>query len=348
MKIGILFFLGLGNAVMFLPALTALRRAYPDASITLLIRDPLVSQLLSAYDDDLKFRMFKRSGRFVGRWFQRVRLLFAIRWMKFDVLLSTTHVLDRENRIVGLSKAKKKYGIQTGSEAHDLVFDAVAPASDMVHEVGRYNSLVSLAGVVSQPEMPALDISSDKRKAAEILIPRGDGDLNIAVHAGSGSALAYKRWGAQNFSDLIDSIDDRLNCHFYLFGGPDEVKLALEVADSARTSCTVLAGETDLMTTIACLDRCDLLISNDSGVSHLADTVSLRSVTLFGPTSEFKNRPQTEGSLIVRAESSICVPERENICDVCAPKYKANGETPECLRMLGVGQVTSAVVNLVQ
>ena len=224
----------------------------------------------------------------------------------------------------------------------------MGPGKVVIHEVQRYRELVRLAGAESDQPMPVLEIPSASLQTAEQLIPRDESKIPIAVHPGSGSPLAYKRWGADNFANLIDRLAANLDCRFYLFGGPEEIDLAREIARRTEVECAVLAGETDLMTTIACLSRCDVLVSNDSGVSHLADTVNLKGVTLFGPTSEFKNRPTTEGSVIVRADVSMCAPERENICEVCAPAYLKNGAVPRCLNDLSVERVSDVVLDLIR
>ena len=128
-----------------------------------------------------------------------------------------------------------------------------------------------------------------------------------------------------------------------MFGGPEEEDLAREVMQISAAKSTVLAGKTNLMETLACLQRCEFLISNDSGVSHLADVVELKTITLFGPTSEHKNRPSTEGSVVVRSDSSECAAARENICDICEPRYISRREVPMCLQSLTLDQVVDAV-----
>ncbi|MBN4064976.1 glycosyltransferase family 9 protein, partial [Dehalococcoides mccartyi] len=313
----------------------------------LITRDPLVNQLLSAYDSELKFKLFRYSGSFFGRWVKRLRLMLTLKFSKFDVLISTTHAADKEHLMVRASRAKKRFGIQTNIDAHDVSFDEVAPASRMIHEVERYNSLVELAGAAPDSAMPGLEIPTDAQVLATELIPEHSERICIAIHAGSGSFMVYKRWDIQNFAKLMDVLASRLNCQFFLFGGPDEIDLANSLASLVGSECVVLAGQTDLMTTIACLAKCDLLVSNDSGVSHLADVVSLKSVTVYGPTSEFKNRPTTAGSLTVRSESSYCEAERENICESCSPGYLASGEQPWCLNNLSVERVTDSVMKLV-
>ena len=346
MKIGILFFLGLGNAVMFLPAIAALRRAHPSASITLYIRDPLVEVLLSSYDLDLNFKLFQRPESRLWRWLQRVRLLVTLKWVKVDILLSTIQAEGRERVMVKTARATKKFGIEMLMTEHDSLFDELSGSGDTVHESDRYQSLVALAGADASRDVPSLVIPPSARKIASELVPDSEGIRRIGIHSGSGGDLAYKRWSADKFAKLLEEISAKYRCEFYLFGGPEEEELARDLAKISQADCTILAGKTDLMGTLACLERCDFLISNDSGVSHLADVVGLKTVTLFGPTSEYKNRPTTEGSVIVRSDSTECAATRENICDVCEPRYLSGGEVPMCLQSLTVARVIGAVEEL--
>ena len=99
-----------------------------------------------------------------------------------------------------------------------------------------------------------------------------------------GARHATKRWPAERFAELARRLVLERSAHVVLLGGPDDAALCSQIESLAGVPLLRADGATDLATTVATLDRCRVVVSNDSAVMHLARGRRIPVVAIFGST----------------------------------------------------------------
>jgi heptosyltransferase-2 len=156
------------------------------------------------------------------------------------------------------------------------------------HEVERNLHLLTALGVhgVSPASRLRLRITAVARqKAAAYFVRSGITSEDVVVGLIPGSQWGTKRWPAERFAALIDHLAGTQALRCVLIGGPQD----RSIAQAIRARCTVpvldLIGQTTLQELPACLERCTVVVSNDTGPMHIAAAVGRPIVALFGPTT---------------------------------------------------------------
>ncbi len=117
-----------------------------------------------------------------------------------------------------------------------------------------------------------------------------------------------KQWPLQRFAATAEKVRMRMDCEWYLFGGPNEVEDGRKLQGMTDGSCVNLVGETTMAQLMSRLRECHLLLTNDTGTMHLADFLGVPTVAIFGSTDPVKTGPSGEGHRIMRrhVECSPC------------------------------------------
>ncbi|MEV4656218.1 glycosyltransferase family 9 protein [Micromonospora sp. NPDC049301] len=246
--------LGVGDLVTAVPALRALRAAYPGRELALAAPAwlaPLVD-LVGGVD-----RLVDTAGLDRPLWpgpAPEVAVNLHGRGPQSHRLLAAT----RPGRL--LAFANTDAGVTDGPRW----------AADE-HEVDRWCRLLSWY------EIPADRADLGLRRPGPARLPTGATVLH------PGSKIPAKRWPAERFAALARALTDRGH-RVLLTGSADERALAARVADAAGLPPTaVLAGRTDLGALAALVATARLVVSGDTGVAHLATGFGTASVVLFGP-----------------------------------------------------------------
>jgi ADP-heptose:LPS heptosyltransferase len=146
----------------------------------------------------------------------------------------------------------------------------------------------------------------------------------------------------ERFAALLQRLAAVCREPFVLLGSAEEQPLATIVAQAVPERCVDLAGKLDLLETAAVLQRCRCVVTNDSGLAHLAEAVGRPVVALFGPTSpSFGYAPYRPGSQLVYRPPR-CSPCSKNGSRPC---YRP---THECMLNIGVDDVLAGVLPLVR
>lgn len=280
MKVLVCLRYGIGDLVMELPALGALRSALPDASVTglaappaheLLEGDPRVDRLVLTSRWSLEHRWDAADEETRGA---------IARWILaegFDRILDVGHATD------AVARAIRSLGVATVEGDDEAERRAVLE--------GRGGVAAIRAGVregwgVEVPEdaVPELRLrGSDRRFAEALLRDLGAADgppLAVSPVASHG----LKRWPLERFAAVADHLAARHGGPVLVLEGPQQdagrrVVEAMEHPDAARR-----VGAHHLLRTAALLERCRAFVCNDTGLMHMAAAVGAPVVGVFGPT----------------------------------------------------------------
>lgn len=280
-KIGIWNTAFLGDAVLTLPLLQTLKRAFPEAELHFFVRAGLEG-LFQAQPELAGVRGFAKRGeqRGVGA---LLRYGTRLRSQGFDCWISA-HRSVRSALISRCSGIPLRLGYNGPWWNRWAYTQTVARRFGELDEIERLLELLKPLGVRMVENWPRLVLDPAAATRAGELI-RADGGPVLGLHPGS--VWPTKRWPAAWFG-LVAARAIEQGAKVYVFGGPEEKKLAAEVVryipEPLRDRAQDLSGRCSLPELAACISLLDCYLSNDSGPMHLAWCQRVPLVALFGPT----------------------------------------------------------------
>jgi heptosyltransferase II len=291
-----------GDAIMALPALRAVRMRFPEAEITILARHYVAFIYKNQQVcDNMMFVDYKRD------------MVGEIRAQKFDVALLLQNAFEAA-WLAWRAGIPKRIGYARDGRSLLLTKAVPVPKSCEIplHEQYYYLELLRRAGWLdSLPNNPfiTLNVPEDNRqRAAEFLLSNGaqPNSLRVAIGAGASYGSA-KCWPPDRFAELANRLHAQSNIDVVLFGTRAEAPVSSAIAGGMRRPPIDLTGRTAIDDLPALLSQCHLFIGNDSGAMHVAAAVGLPVVAVFGPTDPFGTAPVTPRCSIVQ-EKPYCSP----------------------------------------
>lgn len=293
-KIACLRATGLGDFVAATPALSALRQAYPDAEIVYL-GTPLHQKLLEGRPGPVdrvivtpRKHGIREEPGMVEDPAEIERFFADMRRERFDLAIQMHGSGPESNDFVAALGAPVSLGYTPAGVKSPLTKSPVYPG-DQVHEANKWLGLVAHVGATSSPRPHLPVLPAEKAEAEALLAPLDREHPIVALHAGSRDPA--RRWPPERFAALADQLWDSQGCQIVLTGSEGDVGINALVRRACRAPALDLSGKTSLGGLAAVLDRVDLLVTNDSGPSHIAWARGVCSVVLFGPTDPARWAP---------------------------------------------------------
>jgi heptosyltransferase II len=291
-----------GDAIMALPALRAVRARFPEAEITILAK-PYVAFLYKNQQvcNEIMYVDHKRdmAGDLRAQKFDVALLLqnaFEAAWFAWRAGIPERIGYARDGRSLLLTKAVPvpKAGEIPSHEQYYYL--------ELLRRIGWLDSLPNESFI-------KLDVPEQNRqRAAEFLISSGVGRDRLRVAIGAGASYgSAKCWPPNRFAELANRLHDEGKVDIILFGTRAEAPVSSAIAAGMRLPPIDLTGKTAINDLPALLSQCHLFIGNDSGAMHVAAAVGLPVVAVFGPTDPFGTAPVTPRCSIVQ-EKPYCSP----------------------------------------
>ncbi|MEO6361714.1 MAG: lipopolysaccharide heptosyltransferase II [Caldimonas sp.] len=174
----------------------------------------------------------------------------------------------------------------------------------------------ALAGSAFDPSArPSLHLDAATRAAA-LAVAQLDAGTFWAFAAGAEYGPA-KRWPAAHYAALARSLHGADGALVALLGSPSEAALCEEIAALAPGACRVLAGRTSLLEAMALVASSRGLVSNDSGLMHVAAAFGIAQVAVFGSTSPVHTPPLNDQARVLWLKDELglaCMPCFDRSC----------------------------------
>jgi heptosyltransferase II len=313
----------LGDCVMALPALRAIRRARPADGLTILARRGTASLFRADGSADavversglLEDARRLRVGRFAEAWLLPNSLRSAIAPWLAGIPVRTGYDTDRRG---------------------PLLTHALPPPPRTEHQLRDYDALLRSRGIEPDFEAPRLPVTAKGLdRAASALEAAGvDRDEPLALLA-PGAAFGWtKRWPPERYGALGDLLAGRGLASAVVIG-PGEEALGATVAAAARARLPVLGADLDPVELAALFSCARVVVSNDSGPMHLAAAVGVPVAAFFGPTDPGRTAPSGSPSKIL---------DRYIFCSPCFLKRCPYGH--ECMKEISAEIALEAVKEL--
>jgi heptosyltransferase II len=272
----------IGDVVLTLPFLTQLKAMWPRAHITLLA-SPFARQLLAGtglVDEfiDTNLGWSEQATRYnpLGyNWKELARLRRELPARHFDLAFKCCmHV--REHIVIGLSGATRRIAYAFGV-GDNVLTDAVPVLDPNRHKVADWLELASHAAPLVETPTPRLNVSRSEREwAREYLSSRGIGPTCSLVGIHPGASVPAKVWPLNRFREVVMALSKRNNTRVLVFIDPAGYGAPLGGIDGVATA------QVSLRQLMALIERCALLVCNDSGPMHIAGALGVRTVAIFG------------------------------------------------------------------
>lgn len=284
-KIVVVKALHLGDLLLTVPALRALRRGCPDAEITL-IGLPWAEQLtrrLSYVDRLVPFPGYPGMGEVDVDERRLEAFLREARAYRYDLAVQLHGNGNASNPFVAEIGARCSAGYYVDPRHRSLLTWAL-PYRDSEPEVLRCLRLIESMGLPSHGTGLEFPLLPSDHHDLERIAPRPVSDWRRPIVAiNPGARAPARRWSAANFAEVARGLHERGTGTVVLLGAKGEEPLAQEVIDLAGIPAVDVSGKTSLGALAALISQADLLVTNDTGTAHLGVALATKSVTIFGP-----------------------------------------------------------------
>ncbi len=303
----------IGDLVLSMTLVRALKRSYPQAEIDLLaipasanvvMHDPELTEIIT-YDPNV----WRRPKALIQakNWRDAYKLRRRLRERHYDIAVSVFGAW--AGVIAVLSGAKRRVGF--GRESYPGFMTDNVPGrhwspGDHKHEVDYCLELAKFCGATTSPadRTPRLYVDPQARQQLEQLLTQEGVQQEkplIACHVSSNNGQS-KRWPVPYWATLIDKLIREQGAQVIFTGAPADSPLIENVSRRMQEQAINLAGKTSLPQLVALLQQADLVISGDSGPMHIAAAVGTPLIAIHGPTDPALSGPVSPTATILYSD----------------------------------------------
>lgn len=286
MKILLVSFSNIGDAVLSLPVLHSLASAYPDAAIDI-VAGPRAQIVFEHESAAKRIRVYDKKRP----WREKFSFFASIYRERYDL------VVDLRRSVFGFlgKRANSPFGRPRSRHRRLAHLETLAELGvEAANEAGRMGIPGEAEGRIDD----ALCFFGPKRGPLVVIAP--------------GARSHTKQWRPERFAGLAERLAELDSARVVWIGDESERELVEKIRASLAAPTLSLAGRTSWVQTLALLSRADLVVTNDSAPLHAADQLGRRVLAIFGPTDPLKYGPTHSGAVLFR--SKFCSPCEKAQC----------------------------------
>jgi ADP-heptose:LPS heptosyltransferase len=313
----------MGDLIQTTPLIKGLKEKHPAAKITLLVTSDFSSAvpLIPHVDDSIvfDFRQFNKQDDWNDlSWVKIFRYLEKsmddIKSREFDLLVNLSHSKFSALmvRYLGIRKVVGFYCNELGNRmtGHPWMQYFSVEIFNRIYNEFNLVEIFSRSGDIDVKGR-SIEVVRPKNKTIRAgLIPPEIQDTSLLIGFQAGSSIEGRRWPVESFAKLADNLIRNLNARILIFGVESENDVAEQIVGLSKYKDRIinLAGKTDLNELSVLLEKCNYLVTNDTGTMHLAAALGTNIVGLFfAHAHPYETAPFSPGHLIFQARIS-CSP----------------------------------------
>ncbi len=334
-----------GDAVMSIPALQALRQNFPNAHMAILAR-PWVAGLYGheAFCDELIAYDAPRGWRGLR---EKLQIASELRARRFDCVVLFQNAFEAA-ALARLAAIPVRIGYSRDARGWLLTHPIPVPHRGETprHQRFYYLELLKRAGLIQNYSMDSAIALSGARTLAiagrrRLKAAGLDGPV-IGVSPGAAYGGA-KRWLPERFQQAAVDVARERDARVAVFGSAEELEICEQVCSAVQAAgvpATNFAGATSLAEFIEIAAACDLFLTNDSGPMHIASALGIPTVAVFGATDHEATGPTGSHSIVVRepVECSPCLLRECPIDHRCMTRVSAERVARAALSLVEIGR----------
>jgi len=312
---------GIGDAVLLVPVLVALREKHPNATIDVLAekRNAAIFSMCTSVDNVM---LYDQGG------------LLPTILSKYDVVIDTEQWHRLSAVVARLIKSRIKIGY--GTNERKKLFTHVVNYSHDQYEVSSFFDLLqplSIEAPENHPDTFLMISSTTRESVCQLVEPLGERPYVVLF---PGASILERRWGVDKFHQLAVKLNED-GCPVVVIGGAEDRDAGAEIMSGIDG--LNLAGQTSLLGSSAVVEKAALLVSGDSGMLHIGVGLGRPTVSLFGSGISAKWAPQGENHVILNKGLPCSPCTRFGYTPPCPIDVK-------CLADISVDDVYAAVRSL--
>ncbi len=323
---------GLGDTVYMIPALKTIRKRFPQAHITVIVGQrgyPLLQRC--PYVDTINLRYLEN-----GAW-GKLREIVRLWRGQYDlaVILDTS----REKALrTFLARIPVRVGGVKGMLTRLLTHPvSIPPDAHQINDL--YRLVVEAIGCdVSEWRFELFPRLEAYQSAQEKLREAGWHNERPLIGINPGASAPNKQWLPERFAMVADELIKQ-GAQVVVLGAPSDAAQVEAMVKQMHYSPLFLSGKLDLDELIICLSELDLLVSGDTGPSHLAAAVGTPVVAIFGPSRAEHYAPLGAPHIVI---------DRSHLCSPTCSFWTCRGNNRACMRSVYPHEVCEAVQALLQ
>ena len=324
-----------GDMVLLTPALRALKTAYPQSHLALLIR-PLVADLMAThpYVNEV---IVDSKGKGFNRLLSFYKLVNEIRRSDFNLAVVLHPTSSRNALIPFLAGIPERIGSNVSGRG--ILLTRTCTDRTDLHEIHRYLRVLELIDIHEpNAKLEFWHTDADRQAARQILAAHGISPNERLIGVNLGTTWRTKRWSLENFAAVITQIQKRMDVRLLLTGSTAEIPLGEALVGTIKVEMINLIGKTTLMQLGALIENCNLYLTCDSGPMHIAAAVGTPTIALFGPTSPTRHGPYGENHEVI---------EKPVECRPCYKRKCMRKDQPHlCMTEINPNQVVAQILKV--
>lgn len=296
----------IGDVLLSSPVVQNLHEFFPNARIDFLtdkyvadvvVGNPWISEVLT-------FDRKNDSG---------IRIIRRVRGKSYDLVIDLFSN-PRSAIITGLSGAPVRVGFpfRWRKYAYNII---VPPRTGNIHNVDFNLDALRRIDVPVRHVHPYFPLDERAKRFADGWIGGQHLNGSTVVGLNPGGGWTTKRWGLEHYARLGDLISEQHNAAIVLLWGPGEEQDAKFVREKMKSQSYIIPPTT-LSELGGIIERCAVVVSNDSGPMHIAAALNVATLGIFGPTNPLQQGPYGEGHRWVRNEDLDCLECSLTTCSI--------------------------------
>ncbi|MDP2980770.1 MAG: lipopolysaccharide heptosyltransferase II [Candidatus Omnitrophota bacterium] len=271
----------MGDVVLSLPAIKAVRKAFPDAYIAIMVQ-PRIDDLLKGNPDIDEVIVYDKNKENKGI-LRNISFIKQLRSKRFDMAL-IFHTTKRINLICFLAGIPRRIGYARG-KADFFLTDKIKYTKKFgeKHEAEYSLDILRHLGINPEFSLPVIYVQNeDERKAESMLKNLNVRPIEKFAILHPGASCVSKMWPLENFARIGDMLIENLKIKVMINLAPDQAGLGEKVRDMMNSKPVFFCEPTALGELAALFKKASLVISNDSGPVHVASGVGVPVISIFG------------------------------------------------------------------
>ncbi len=328
MKIAIRVPNWIGDSILSFPTIQSISQNFPQSEIWIIAKEWVKDLFLTLENIKgiltLPHKTDFKNSRIASR---------KIKEHEFDLGFLLTNSFSSA-LLFFLAKIPERWGYATDGRAI-LLTRAVSPKNleKTHHQLHYYLNLLSALGL--HPITPSLHFplpQEQKMRAEEALISMGADLSKPLIVLNPGAAYgSSKRWPAERFAEVAKMFEKCFSAEILIIGSEQEKELSSFISSLLPKKPLNFAGQTDLLLLAGLISHASLFVTNDSGSMHLANSLKIPVVAIFGPTNPEVTGPFQKPAKVIRHEVA---------CSPCS--YRECPFEHQCMKLISVEEVFAA------
>ncbi len=264
----------LGDGIITLPTLSAIRRYFYHARIEIMGSPPFLEMVQGRFYAD-KVSRFDQAD-IAPLFMKNAQISESLRtkFRSIDIIIS--FLCDKERIFVENLKAAGARCV--------LPYEPFPPSGERIHIIDHFLKFLHVLDIPYFTNIPRLFFQKEDRCFGDNFIKdkiAHSQKILIGIHPGSGSK--QKCWPIERYAELLVWLHKEMDVQPFLISGPADIGIIEELQERVKGGF-VLLDRMPLPYLAAVIKRCNLFIGNDSGITHVAAAAGTRTLAIFGPT----------------------------------------------------------------